>query len=303
MRERAARGLGSATAWVEELPLATKWLAVALCLLHVVAVGSALDLSALCLSVEPLLKRVQLYRLLAILLHHGLLHLVVNVGALVSIGRSLETRLGTGRFAATTAAVAILSLLLQVEMEAILWLSGRGSDCSVGFSGVLFGLYVLELANRSHERFFGFLMVPSALAPWVALAVMHVFMRASFFGHLSGICAGYIVPFLKLPPSLLAWLDSLLAPCGSYAVAPAEQDAPVDSLPFWSFLAPVTSAVSSSVAAVSPATPEAENLGENLRALLEMGFERREALKALQESNGNLEEAVFILSLANEDTV
>ncbi len=295
MRERATRGVDAAMSWLEQLPLVTKWLTVVLCLLHLVVIGSGSDVHELCFAAEPMVTRLQLYRVVSVLLHAGVLHLLMNVLALLSLGRSLEARLGSARLATMTASIAVLSMLLQLLGELALRLSGRPGECSVGFSGVLFGLYVVDLKSRSHEQFFGFLLLPSLLAPFVMLALAQVLFHASFVGHLAGIVAGHAVPYLPHFASVDSALEGWLAKLSCAVSSSAAEEAPQTglALPFWTLFAPL---VSPTASAPDPEPPR-ENLGENLRALMEMGFERTEALRALQESNGVLEEAVYILSV------
>lgn len=64
---------------------------------------------------------------------------------------------------------------------------------SVGFSGVIFHLSVMECNMTPHRTrsVFGFLTVPAYLYPWALLVVLQVVMpNLSFVGHLSGILTG-----------------------------------------------------------------------------------------------------------------
>jgi membrane associated rhomboid family serine protease len=65
--------------------------------------------------------------------------------------------------------------------------------CAVGFSGVVFGLVVVDtaLAGGSHRSIFGLFTVPAALYPWALLAFWQLLVpQASFLGHLAGVTVG-----------------------------------------------------------------------------------------------------------------
>ena len=64
---------------------------------------------------------------------------------------------------------------------------------SVGFSGVIFQLSVLEsnLSPNRSRSVFGFIQVSSKMYPWALLVVIQFIMpHISFLGHLSGILVG-----------------------------------------------------------------------------------------------------------------
>ena len=82
---------------------------------------------------------------------------------------------------------------------------------SVGFSGVLFQLSVLEanLSPNSTRSVFGMVQVPAYLYPWALLVVLQIFMpQISFVGHLSGIFVGTL--------QLYGVLDALILPSDEY---------------------------------------------------------------------------------------
>lgn len=73
--------------------------------------------------------------------------------------------------------------------------TGGGSSCAVGFSGVIFGLVVVDVAASSgsapsapRRSVFGLFTVPAPLYPWLLLVLWQLLMpSASFVGHLSGV--------------------------------------------------------------------------------------------------------------------
>ena len=125
-------------------------------------------------------------------------HLVYNMVSLMWKGAQLETTMGSQKFAGMIAVLLGLSHGLVVATSSLLtFLSDSPetfySECSVGFSGVLFALkVVLNYNSPSHTNVYG-ILVPSRYAAWVELLVIQMFVPGtSFLGHLCGILAGLI---------------------------------------------------------------------------------------------------------------
>eukprot|EP00594_Rhizosolenia_setigera_P017555 CAMPEP_0178974320 /NCGR_PEP_ID=MMETSP0789-20121207/22384_1 /TAXON_ID=3005 /ORGANISM="Rhizosolenia setigera, Strain CCMP 1694" /LENGTH=363 /DNA_ID=CAMNT_0020662627 /DNA_START=30 /DNA_END=1118 /DNA_ORIENTATION=+ len=151
--------------------------------------------------------------------HGGLMHLGMNMMAFYSIaGRSLE---GPTTTTSTTLTLSrrgdrkymgslylFLSIMWGILLTSFVYISIALilSFCfsyddfmyqhSVGFSGVLFQLSVLE-ANKSHEEsnrtrsIYGMIKVKSKYYPWALLIILQIIMpNISFLGHLSGIVVG-----------------------------------------------------------------------------------------------------------------
>lgn len=96
---------------------------------------------------------------------------------------------------------------------------------SVGFSGVLFSLAVLESNNAAQptRSVFGFFSVPTKYYPWVLLVLISVVMpNISFVGHLSGLLIGfaYCRNWLSF---IIPSKDSFLAAEGHQRLAPLKQ--------------------------------------------------------------------------------
>eukprot|EP00568_Trieres_chinensis_P011483 CAMPEP_0183312236 /NCGR_PEP_ID=MMETSP0160_2-20130417/40855_1 /TAXON_ID=2839 ORGANISM="Odontella Sinensis, Strain Grunow 1884" /NCGR_SAMPLE_ID=MMETSP0160_2 /ASSEMBLY_ACC=CAM_ASM_000250 /LENGTH=254 /DNA_ID=CAMNT_0025477051 /DNA_START=314 /DNA_END=1075 /DNA_ORIENTATION=+ len=114
-----------------------------------------------------------------------------------AIGSLLEKRFGTLKHTITilwgillTSASYICCALLLYMMFGIEKLMYQHS---VGFSGVIFQLSVLEanLSPNTTRDVFGFFRVPAYLYPWALLLVLQFVMpQVSFVGHLSGILVG-----------------------------------------------------------------------------------------------------------------
>jgi rhomboid domain-containing protein 1 len=125
-------------------------------------------------------------------------HLIYNMVSLMWKGVQLEGTLGSQKFATTVAVLLGLShglVLASSSLLACLTESPTSfySECSVGFSSVLFALkVVLNYNSPSHTNVYG-ILVPSRYAAWVELLVVQMFVpETSFLGHLCGILAGVI---------------------------------------------------------------------------------------------------------------
>ena len=63
-------------------------------------------------------------------------------------------------------------------------------QCAIGFSGVIFGLIVVDnnISGATQRSIFGFFYVPAPLYPWVLMLLWQVIMPGvSFLGHLCGV--------------------------------------------------------------------------------------------------------------------
>lgn len=72
------------------------------------------------------------------------------------------------------------------------------NQCSLGFSGIIFGLIVIntKISEISEYSFFGLFSIPAKYYPYILLIVWQLlFPSISFLGHLSGIlvCAYYLI--------------------------------------------------------------------------------------------------------------
>ena len=138
------------------------------------------------------------YRFITSSLFHGsIMHIGMNMMSTMAIGSSLERRIGTLAMATTILWGIQLTSSIYVFVSWLLYVT-FGYDHlmlqhSVGFSGVIFQLAVLE-ANLSPDRtrsVFGFINVSSKMYPWALLVILQFIMpQISFMGHLSGILIG-----------------------------------------------------------------------------------------------------------------
>jgi hypothetical protein len=124
------------------------------------------------------------------------MHLGMNMLSTAAISSLLEKRFGTLRqivsilwsILLTSVVYTIVALLLS----ALLGMDDLMYQHSVGFSGVIFHLSVLESGTTSSTRsVFGVISVPAPLYPWALLVALSVIMpQVSFMGHLAGILTG-----------------------------------------------------------------------------------------------------------------
>ncbi|CAG9461937.1 unnamed protein product [Pedinophyceae sp. YPF-701] len=185
--------------WFRGIPLCTKSLLVVNVSIFVVAAILGWDnYRAVCMAPYALVSSFQIYRVVtSMFVHLGLLHIAFNMLAFVPIGSVLERSLGTLRLAHTILALAIVSAVLHVATAAALLPFTPTDDqfyaCSVGFSGIIFGLIVVETAVSGAERrsLFGFFTVPAKVYPYALVAFLQLIMPSvSLLGHLSGALAG-----------------------------------------------------------------------------------------------------------------
>ncbi|PNH04958.1 hypothetical protein TSOC_008846 [Tetrabaena socialis] len=118
--------------------------------------------------------------------------------AFVPMGSSLERTVGTVQFAYLLLLISLLEGLLYVAVSALLAASGlmpgAMASCAVGFSGVIFGLIVIDNAqgsSASSRSILGLFSVPAPAYPWALLVFWQLLMPGvSFLGHLSGVLVG-----------------------------------------------------------------------------------------------------------------
>lgn len=138
------------------------------------------------------------YRFITSSLFHGsIMHIGMNMMSTMAIGSSLEKRIGTLAMATTILWGIQLTSSIYTFISWFLYITIGYEHLmlqhSVGFSGVIFQLAVLE-ANLSPDRtrsVFGFINVSSKMYPWALLVILQFIMpQISFLGHLSGILIG-----------------------------------------------------------------------------------------------------------------
>uniref|UniRef100_A0A1I8HK38 Rhomboid domain-containing protein n=2 Tax=Macrostomum lignano TaxID=282301 RepID=A0A1I8HK38_9PLAT len=168
-----------------------------------------LSLSQVCISpVWVYYRRDYLRLLLGSFYHADDWHLYYNMVSFLWKGRTLERMMGSAYFLILIAVFAPLIGCVEVALafaaEAGMGKSHYLSDCSVGFSGVIFALKVLTTYNLPPgvSYVMGFLPVHSRLAVWAELVIIQlVTPNASLLGHLAGILVG--LAYVKGPLRLI----------------------------------------------------------------------------------------------------
>lgn len=152
-----------------------------------------------CLSVREAYWYRDWSRLLLSPFHHvDDMHLYFNMASLLWKGIRLEKKLGGPWFAYLLSVFSLLTgfvyLLLETGLTHMTEDSSYSLQCAVGFSGVLFGLKVVN--NHYHPggatNIMG-LPIANRYACWVELVLIHIMNPGtSFVGHLSGILVGLL---------------------------------------------------------------------------------------------------------------
>lgn len=144
-------------------------------------------------------------------MHGNLMHILMNMISYLTLGSTLERKVGSLFMFFTTLWSILISSIIHIAIAStlLLWTKGPFHDNSLGFSGTLFHLLVLECnLNPSLSRnIFGTINIQSKYYPYTLLILIQVIMpNISFLGHLSGIFAG----------SLQIFWGPLLIPRGEY---------------------------------------------------------------------------------------
>lgn len=150
--------------------------------------------------------------LLSTLVHASDYHLYYNLSSFLWKGHNLERRYGTVGFGLMVAIIWPLSALAEVALSVAGSMVGLDwmTSCTVGFSGVLFGLKAVlnSEATGEAQSVHGF-MVTARYAVWIELVVSSLLLpHTSFLGHLGGVCAG--LAYLRLQQAGL--VDAVLVP-------------------------------------------------------------------------------------------
>lgn len=201
------------------LPLGTRGVFVTCVALYVTGVLLGFDdFAQICMAPSWVLRDGQVYRMFTSVLFHGsVLHLAFNMMAFVPMASSLERLLGTVQFTYILVLFTLLASIFHVGLAFIGGALGYASmhECAIGFSGVIFGVIVVDthLSSIAQRSIFGFFTVPSQWYPLSLLIFLQVLMPSvSFVGHLSGLLAGltyvrgHLNPLL-LRPSTTAWIE------------------------------------------------------------------------------------------------
>ncbi|KAH7292484.1 hypothetical protein KP509_29G070900 [Ceratopteris richardii] len=165
-----------------------------------------------CLLPSAIAAKYEVYRIYtSTLFHVSILHLVFNMLALVPIGSGLERILGSVRYfhvlflIATCNGILHLLFALLAAHNPVHPYSHFMNECSIGFSGMIFAMIVMEtsLSGVQHRSIFGFFNVPAKWYAWILLILFQLLMpNVSLLGHLCGILSGFAYTYGVFNPLL-----------------------------------------------------------------------------------------------------
>ena len=213
--------------FLNNLHFGTRILLIFMVILHIINMAFFDDaiLYSLCLIPSRVIKNFEFWRLItAPFLHSGIIHLAMNMGTFLQVGMSLESAIGTLSFFYHIIVFGFISSVIDVVLSYILTFIGEESAynaASIGFSGVLFALTLIDISITKDEyrSVFGILLVPSQVYPWIILIVLQVLMpNISLIGHLSGLLVGYmyqsgLLKWITLSPRTLEAIERRMCCC------------------------------------------------------------------------------------------
>ncbi|KAJ3674794.1 hypothetical protein LUZ60_005410 [Juncus effusus] len=188
--------------WWSNIPFITSGIIIICSVIYLICLLFGYDsFHEICFLPSQITSHFQVYRFYtSILFHANILHLVFNMLALIPLGAELERIMGSVRLfyliflLATTNAVFHLLIALLVDHNPFHALGYFMSECSIGFSGVIFSMIVIETSlSGAHSRsVFGLFNVPSQWYPWILLILFQLLAsNVSLLGHLCGILSGF----------------------------------------------------------------------------------------------------------------
>lgn len=111
------------------------------------------------------------------------------------LGTIIERQIGSILFFLVLTACWLISIILEISMATMLYhiFHDLFHGCSLGFSGVVFGLLVImSKVTGLKECGIGILKIPFSVVPWLCVVIYYFgFHRGSVFLHIGGIIAGY----------------------------------------------------------------------------------------------------------------
>ncbi|KAK6126580.1 hypothetical protein DH2020_039691 [Rehmannia glutinosa] len=193
--------------WWEGIPFLTSAVVVVCGIIYFVCLLVGYDsFVEVCFLPSAVVSHFQVYRIYTAILFHGsLLHVLFNMLALVPMGSELERIMGSIRLLyiiillATSNAIIHLVIALLVAYNPFHFDGYFMDQCSIGFSGILFSMIVIETSLsgvQSRRPRTDYAVAIFARYVWILLAVFQLLMtNISFLGHLCGILSGYAYTF------------------------------------------------------------------------------------------------------------
>ncbi|KAJ3443401.1 rhomboid-like protein [Anaeramoeba flamelloides] len=189
------------------IPFVSRMIMILCIVLALLGGFTKLPIQQLCMSPYYIFENwFNFYRIfISPFLHLGFFHILFNMTTFRWMGTSLEKLIGSVNMFILTFLFIILSGILNLGISyASLNLFNYSrfyTSCGVGFSGVIFGMIVIE-SRLSHQRYrsiWGLFNVPNSVYPIALLIFLQLIMnRVSFIGHLCGLLVGYLYVYGKL---------------------------------------------------------------------------------------------------------
>mmetsp|Transcript_31000 Transcript_31000/g.61890 ORF Transcript_31000/g.61890 Transcript_31000/m.61890 type:complete len:329 (-) Transcript_31000:2-988(-) len=183
---------------LSKIPLATFSIIAICCLVYIYQFLFDPNLQQFTMCPRLVIYLNEYYRFITSSLFHGsMMHIGMNMMSTMAIGSSLEKQVGSFTMGFTILWGILLTSTIYTGVSWLLYLmfdyERMMYQHSVGFSGVIFQLSVLE-TNLNPNRMrsvFGFFQVSSKMYPWALLVILQFIMpQISFLGHLSGVLVG-----------------------------------------------------------------------------------------------------------------
>lgn len=217
--------------WWEGIPFLTSAVVITCGTIYLICLLTGYDsFLEICFSPADVISRFQVYRTYTSIVFHGsLLHVFFNMLALVPLGSELERLMGSVRLLyiivllAASNAIFHLFIALLVAHNPFHPFQYLMAECSIGFSGILFSMIVIEtsLSGIQSRSVFGLFNVPAKWYVWILLVAFQLLMsNVSLLGHLCGILSGfaytyglfnYLIPGTSFYSAIEA--SSLLSTC------------------------------------------------------------------------------------------
>ncbi|KAJ3685892.1 hypothetical protein LUZ61_015056 [Rhynchospora tenuis] len=210
--------------WWGSIPFITSGVVIVCSVIYLICLLFGYDsFYEICFLPSQVVSHFQVYRFYTSVLFHGsILHVVFNMLAFVPLGSELERIMGSVRLLyliillSTTNAILHLIVALLVDHNPFHPYAYFMNECSIGFSGVIFSLIVIEtsLSGAQSRSVFGLFNVPSKLYPWILLVLFQLLAsNVSLLGHMCGILSGFAYTFglfnyILPPPSFYASIES-----------------------------------------------------------------------------------------------
>ncbi|KAI6673904.1 hypothetical protein NL676_001810 [Syzygium grande] len=216
--------------WWEGIPFLTSAVVITCGTIYLICLLTGYDsFHEICFLPSEVVSRFQVYRIYTSIVFHGsLLHVFFNMLALVPLGAELERLMGSVRLLYIIVLLATCNAVFHLFIALLADHNPFHSyhlmdECSIGFSGVLFSLIVIEtsLSGIQSRSVFGLFNVPAKWYAWILLVAFQLLMsNVSLLGHLSGILSGfaytyglfnYLIPGTSFYSAIEA--SSLLSTC------------------------------------------------------------------------------------------